>query len=73
MEKCPHDFPHPMDNGLSCCKIPLKANDTSLGVAEDCDGGKLKIDSSPGCCMAGLKVPCPDQSIGCNNAGTGRS
>ncbi len=66
MTKCPDSHPYPLGGGLQCCKVSLKLNDSSLN--SDCDGGRVKVDSSPECCIEGMMQPCSDQEEGCNLA-----
>ncbi len=65
MTKCPDSHPYPLGGGLQCCRASVKLNDSSLG-AGDCDGGKVRFDSSAGCCIGGMVEPCEDQVVGCN-------
>ncbi len=66
MAKCPDSHPYPIGGGLQCCRVSLKVDNSSL--SSDCDGGRVKFDSSPECCAEGMMQPCSDQEGGCNFA-----
>ncbi len=65
MTKCPDSHPYPLGGGLQCCKVSLKLNNS---LSSDCDGRRVKFDSSPECCVEGMMQPCSDQEGGCNLA-----